>query len=64
MIGSPDTASATEIFYMTMSTLPYVTLVGENSNVIYSDILSKSLPNGWEIRLSNEVHTDYLGVDH
>jgi C-terminal processing protease CtpA/Prc len=64
VIGSPDTASAAEIFLMTMSTLPYVTLVAENSNGIHSDILSKSLPNGWEIGLSNEVYTDYLGVNH
>ena len=64
VIGSPNTASAAEIFLMTMSALPYVTLVGENSNGIHSDILSKSLPNGWEIGLSNEVYTDYLGVNH
>ena len=64
VIGSPNTASAAEIFLMTMSALPYVTLVGENSQGIHSDILSKTLPNGWEIGLSNEVYTDYLGVNH
>lgn len=64
VIGSPDTASAAEIFLMAMSALPHVTLVGENSNGILSDILSKSLPNEWEIGLSNEVYTDYLDVNH
>lgn len=64
VIFSPDTASAAEIFIMAMSAIPYVTLVGENSNGIHSDILSKSLPNGWEIGLSNEVYIDHLGVNH
>jgi len=46
VIGASDTSSAAEIFLMSMSALPNVTLVG------------------WEISLSNEVYTDYLGVNH
>lgn len=64
VIGASDTSSAAEIFLMAMSALPNVTLVGENSNGILSDLLSKTLPNGWEISLSNEVFTDYQGVNH
>jgi len=64
IIGSQDTASAAEIFLMAMSALPQVTLVGQNSGGILSDTLEKALPNGWEISLSNEVYTDYLGINH
>jgi C-terminal processing protease CtpA/Prc len=64
VIGAPDTASAAEIFLMAMSSLPQTTLVGENSNGVLSDILSKTLPNGWEIGLSNEVYLDSVGVNH
>jgi carboxyl-terminal processing protease len=49
---------------MTISTLSYVTLVGENNNIIYSDILFKTLPNVWKKGLSNELYTDYLVADH
>ncbi|MEJ2622096.1 MAG: S41 family peptidase [Candidatus Thiodiazotropha sp.] len=64
VIGAPDTASAAEIFLMAMSLLPQTTLVGENSNGILSDILPKTLPNGWEVGLSNEVYLDANGVSH
>jgi len=64
VLGAPDTASAAEIFLMAMSSLPQVTLVGENSHGILSDILSKTLPNGWEIGLSNEVYQDAFGINH
>jgi C-terminal processing protease CtpA/Prc len=49
---------------MAMDVLPHVTLVGENSNGILSDVLNKALPNGWELGLSNEVYADHLGVVH
>jgi len=64
VLASPDTASAAEIFVMAMSALPQVTLVGESTNGILSDTLSKSLPNGWEVSLSNEVYTDAFGFNH
>ena len=64
VIGAPDTASAAEVFLMAMNALPHVTLVGENSNGVLSDTLIKTLPNGWEIGLSNEVYSDYLGVNY
>jgi hypothetical protein len=64
VLQASDTASAAEIFLMAMSALPQTTLVGENSSGILSDILSKTLPNGWEIGLSNEVYLDSVGVNH
>jgi len=64
VLGASDTGSAAEIFLMAMSALPQVTLVGEDSHGILSAVLSKSLPNGWEVSLSNEVYRDYLGLNH
>ena len=64
IISSSDTGSAAEIFLIAMNALPQVTLVGENSNGIFSDILTKALPNGWEIGLSNEVYTDFQGINY
>ena len=50
-----------------MSQLPNVTIVGENSNGSFSDILTKKLPNGWSVNLSNERYysadmVNYEGV--
>jgi len=64
IISSSDTGSAAETFLIAMSALPQVTLVGENSNGVLSDVLSKTLPNGWEIGLSNEVYTDFQGINY
>jgi len=64
VIAAPDTASAAEIFLMAMSSLPQVTLVGENSQGILSVILSRTLPNDWVVSLSNEVYADAMGVNH
>ena len=57
VLTSKATVSAAEIFVMAMRVLPHVTLVGMPSNGAHSDILGRTLPNGWEIGLSNEVYT-------
>ena len=36
-----------------MKELPYVKQIGENTNGIFSPMLGKRLPNGWEISLSD-----------
>lgn len=64
VIAGVETASAAETFLLAMDTLPQVTLVGENSNGILSDVLEKTLPNGWEIWLANEVYLDSAGESH
>ena len=64
IIAGPDTASAAESFLIAMNNLPNVTIIGENSFGIFSDILGKSLPNGWLFGLSNEVYLDHLGKSH
>lgn len=57
LLTSGETSSAAEIFTITMRNLPYVTLVGETTEGILSDQLEPTLPNGWELSLSNEVYT-------
>jgi C-terminal processing protease CtpA/Prc len=64
ILQAPDTASAAEVFLMAMASLPQVTLLGENSSGELSDIIMKTLPNGWEIGLSTEVYLDSVGVNH
>jgi hypothetical protein len=55
LIG-PDTVSAGETFTMAlMGRRPPITRIGENTQGVYSDILVRSLPNGWRFGLPNEV---------
>ena len=58
------TASAAEIFTMCMRSYPHVTTVGTPTSGALSDILDKSLPNGWDLAISNEVYVDHEGVCH
>jgi len=55
-LTGPDTVSAGETFTMAlMGRQPHITRVGENTQGVYSDILSRHLPNGWRFGLPNEV---------
>jgi len=56
LLTSSETLSAAETFALAMRSLPYVKFVGEPSFGNLSDPLSATLPNGWEIELSNEVY--------
>ncbi len=64
VITSDATASAAETFTLTMKALPRVIQVGESTAGMMSDVLEKTLPNGWEIWLANEVYLDANGVSH
>lgn len=64
ILSSQSTASAAEIFMMTMRAMPNVTVIGEPSNGGLSDTLPKLLPNGWDMTLSNEVYLDYAGFNY
>ncbi|MBD1583588.1 serine hydrolase [Pseudoalteromonas sp. S16_S37] len=61
MLTSQVTVSAGEVFAMAMKQLPHVTQIGEETSGAFSDILSFTLPNGWEIGLSNEVYSNAKG---
>ena len=60
LIG-PDTVSAGETFTMALrGRKPRVLLIGLNTQGVFSDVLNRSLPNGWFFHLPNEV---YLTAD-
>ncbi len=62
LLTSPYTISAAELFALCVKDLPYVTIVGENTNGAFSTILQHVLPNGAEIGLSNEIYSDAQGA--
>lgn len=64
VLTSNFTASAAETFTLAMKELPNVTLIGENTNGIFSTMLSKTLPNGWNVTLSNEYWTDQGNISY
>lgn len=56
LIG-PDTVSAGETFAMALQgRKPRVVLIGLNTQGVFSDVLNRSLPNGWRFHLPNEVY--------
>ena len=61
LLTSPMTASAAEIFILCLKDLPNVTIVGQNTNGVFSEILTHRLPNGTFIGLSNQVYADNSG---
>ena len=60
VLTSNLTGSAAEIFTIALREQPQVTVMGENTSGGLSDILSFTLPNGWELGLS---HQTYLTMD-
>jgi len=53
--------SAADVFAMVMADLPHVTIIGEPTHGIFSDMLERKLPNGWKYSLSHQV---YLSADN
>ena len=62
LMTSDVTGSAAEIFTMSMRAFPQVTTVGTATSGALSDVLDKTLPNGWSFHTSNEVYVDHEGV--
>lgn len=61
VLTSELTASAAEIFVLSLLQRPGLTLVGEPTHGILSDTLERHLPNGWHLTLSNEVYEAFDG---
>ncbi len=57
VLMGPDTVSAAEYFALAMGELPNVKLIGQPTMGIFSNILPRRLPNGWEMGLSHEIVT-------
>lgn len=70
ILTSDWSASATEIFILAMKELPYVTIVGDTTEGILSDMYGFELPNGWDVTLSHQqyfstkmVNYEGIGID-
>lgn len=61
VLTSHRTASAAEIFTLGTLAYPEIERFGSSTNGVFSEILWKNLPNGWEFSLSNEVYSDPSG---
>lgn len=65
ILTSHQTASAAEDFTLgTMSAIPNAIRIGSNTAGIFSDILEKKLPNGWEYGFSNEIYESPNAVSY
>ena len=62
LLTSDLSVSAAEIFTMCMRAFPHVTTVGKPTSGALSDVLDKTLPNGWSFCTSNEIYVDHEGV--
>ena len=56
LLTSGYSASAAEIFTMAMREFPQVTVMGQATSGAHSDILSRNLPNGWEVGFSHQIY--------
>ena len=64
LLTSHQTASASETFALASLNLPNAKKIGSNTAGVFSDILSKKLPNGWEYTLSNEIYESADGINY
>lgn len=64
ILQSHWSASATEILLLASLSMDNVQRIGSPSEGIFSDILDKKLPNGWEFGLSNQVYQDNEGMSY
>lgn len=64
LLISPFTASAAEIFALGSLSYSNFEIYGSDSSGIFSEILWKELPIGWEFSLSNEIYLDRTGTSY
>ena len=58
LLTSQQSASATDMMSLSSMELKQLKRIGSHTNGAISDALQKSLPNGWQFSLSNEIYTD------
>lgn len=54
ILTSDITASASEVFLLLMKDLPNVTIIGDDTEGIFSEMYEFKLPNKWKISLSHQ----------
>ena len=61
LLTSQITVSAAEVLVLLLKEQPHVVHAGERTRGALSDALTRSLPNGWQLSMSNEVYLDADG---
>jgi carboxyl-terminal processing protease len=56
LLSCDSVFSGAEVFALAMKQLPHVTIIGDDTNGIFSYQFEKKLPNGWRYRLSYQVY--------
>lgn len=64
LLTSMLTISAGEVFAVDTMPLQNITRMGEPTFGVFSDVLGRLLPNGWEASMPNELFISAAGVDH
>ncbi len=63
LLTSHQTGSSAETFVLASRKFSKFEIVGSNTMGIFSDVLQKRLPNGWNYGLSNEIYEPEGGVN-
>jgi C-terminal processing protease CtpA/Prc len=58
LLTSQQSASATDMMALSSIEITQLKRIGSHTNGAVSDALQKTLPNGWNFSLSNEIYTD------
>jgi carboxyl-terminal processing protease len=61
VLTSQATVSGGEVLTLALRALPQTVHAGQATRGAFSDVLTKTLPNGWKISLSNEAYVDARG---
>ncbi|MEP3209580.1 MAG: S41 family peptidase [Maribacter sp.] len=64
VLTSHQTASAAEVLVLGSKEIPNARTVGSTTEGVFSDILNKRLPNGWNYGLSNMIYESMEGVSY
>lgn len=64
LLIASESASATEIMALSALSMPNIVQIGSRTEGVFSDILDKTLPNGWDFGLSSEVYLDMKGNNY
>lgn len=56
LLTNEASGSSADIFALVMSYLPQLTIIGTNTEGIFSNMYRDTLSNGWRVTLSNEIY--------
>jgi Peptidase family S41 len=62
LIGNQSVSAAETQAQALLDRVPRVTMIGENTQGVFSDVLQRKLPNGWRFGLPNEIYLTRRGA--